>query len=93
MPNPDHQKCVHQIITLEELTRCNGEDDQRILIAYNGVVFDVSQSPRWRSGLHEHLHFPGQDLTAELPEAPHGIEVFDHPSIRRIGRLGATRSA
>lgn len=89
MHHPDDFNNSTQIITLAELIRCNGEDDERILIAYHGMVYDVSQSPRWQSGLHEHLHFPGQDLTAELPEAPHGIEVFDHPSIRRIGRLQA----
>ena len=35
-------------------------------VAYAGVVYDVTDCPKWRRGLHENLHWPGQDLTAEL---------------------------
>jgi predicted heme/steroid binding protein len=37
--------------------------------------------------MHEQLHFAGQDLTSELPEAPHEAEVFDRPCVRRVGPL------
>jgi predicted heme/steroid binding protein len=56
-------------------------------VCYAGIIYDVSESRRWRSGLHEDLHFPGQDLTEEIKEAPHGAEVFLHPDIHYIGRL------
>lgn len=75
-----------RIFTTRELLRYNG-DDGPTYIAHQGIVYDVSDCPKWRSGLHENLHFPGQDLTSEFPEAPHGMEVFDHPCVRRVGSL------
>lgn len=56
-------------------------------IACAGIVYDVTDCPKWRTGLHEELHFAGQDLTSELPDAPHELEVFRHPCVKRIGRL------
>ena len=69
-----------------ELRRYDG-DEKPIYIAYQGIVYDVSDCPRWKSGLHEHLHFPGQDLTSELYDAPHSDEVFTRPCVKRVGRL------
>lgn len=70
-----------------ELRRYTGDDGGPILIAYAGIVYDVTACPKWRTGMHEHLHFPGQDLTSELPDAPHKMEVFEHPNVKRVGRL------
>jgi len=76
-----------QIISLQELKRGTGERGTRKLIAFNGIVYDVTDCPKWRLDLHENLHFPGQDLTHELPEAPHQEEVFKHDCVKIIGRL------
>jgi len=73
--------------TLTALRRYDGETE-RMYIAYQGVVYDVTDCPKWWRGIHENQHFPGQDLTSELPDAPHGVEVFDHPCVRRVGVLG-----
>jgi predicted heme/steroid binding protein len=70
-----------------EIRLFNGEDRPSMYVAYKGIIFDVTSCPKWRIGLHEQLHFPGQDLTAELHDAPHGEEVFDHPCVKRVGRL------
>lgn len=70
--------------TEQALRRCDGEAGP-MYVAYQGVVYDVSDCPHWRRGLHEGQHFPGQDLTAELPNAPHGAEVFARPGVRRVG--------
>lgn len=75
-----------RLFTQRELHRYDGEDG-RIYIAYQGIVYDVSDCPKWRNGLHERMHFPGQDLTSEFSEAPHAEEVFRHPCVRLIGRL------
>ena len=75
-----------RLFTLRELRAYDGEDGQ-VYIAFQGIVYDVSDCPKWRSGLHERMHFPGQDLTSEFPEAPHAEEVFRHPCVRKIGRL------
>ena len=63
-----------------EIHRFNGEDDERMYVAYKGIIYDVTDCPKWRQGIHENLHFPGQDLSAELDaEAPHAGGVFSHP--------------
>lgn len=74
-------------ISLQELKRGTGERGTRKLIAFNGIVYDVTDCTKWRLDLHENLHFPGQDLTHELPEAPHQEEVFKHDCVKIIGRL------
>jgi predicted heme/steroid binding protein len=63
------------------------ERGARKLIAYHGIVYDVSDCPKWRSDLHEQLHFPGQDLTGELSDAPHQEEVFSRPCVKVVGKL------
>jgi predicted heme/steroid binding protein len=77
-----------RLFTLSELRRYDGEDGP-MYIACQGIVYDVSDCPRWRSGIHEHLHFPAQDLTSELPDAPHGAEVFRRPCLKKVGRLSS----
>ena len=76
-----------RIVSLIELKRNTGERGTRKFIAYKGIVYDVTDCPKWRPDLHENLHFPGQDLTSELPEAPHKEEVFKHDCVKIIGRL------
>jgi predicted heme/steroid binding protein len=77
--------------TEKELQAYNGERGRSIYIAYNGVVYDVTEAPKWRTGLHEDLHFSGIDLTRSLHKAPHGEEVFIRPEVKRVGRLIADR--
>ena len=78
-----------RIVTLLELRRNTGERGSRKFIAYHGVVYDVTDCPKWRSDLHEDLHFPGQDLSSELGEAPHAEDVFLRPCVKIVGRLEA----
>jgi predicted heme/steroid binding protein len=76
-----------RIVTLAELRRNNGDLGSRKFVAYRGIVYDVTDCPRWRLELHERLHFAGQDLTGELDEAPHKADVFSRPCVRVVGRL------
>ena len=76
-----------KIISLLELKRNSGERGTRKFIAHNGIVYDVTDCPKWKKDLHENLHFPGQDLTSELPGAPHQEEVFKHDCVKIVGRL------
>jgi predicted heme/steroid binding protein len=76
-----------RIITRLELYRNTGERGTRLWVALDGLVYDVTECPRWRSGLHEGQHFAGQDLTGEFPQAPHRQEVFAHACAQVIGRL------
>ncbi|GJQ37086.1 MAG: hypothetical protein JETCAE01_30960 [Anaerolineaceae bacterium] len=70
-----------------ELKRNTGERGSRMWIALNGIVYDVTDCPKWRTGLHEFLHFPGQDLTGEIIDAPHKEEVLIHDCVKLVGVL------
>lgn len=76
-----------RVISLAELRRNNGDAGARKFVACDGIVYDVTDCPRWRRDLHEQLHFPGQDLTSELSDAPHKAEVFRRPCVMIVGRL------
>ena len=76
-----------RIVTEMELRRSDGERGSRKYVAHNGIVYDVTDCPKWRQDLHENLHFPGQDLTSELPDAPHAEDVFARPCVKIVGKL------
>jgi predicted heme/steroid binding protein len=80
-------KIPERLITSQELRRNTGERGYPKWVAHNGIVYDVSDCPKWRTEMHERLHFPGLDLTSELPDAPHKEEVFTRPCVRIVGRL------
>jgi predicted heme/steroid binding protein len=45
-----------RVISLAEL-KCNtGERGTRKFIAHNGIVYDVTNCPKWRLDMHEWLH-------------------------------------
>ncbi len=67
-----------------QLALRNGQDRDEIWIAYKGIIYDVSESTLWRRGQH-YEHFAGQDLTHELPDAPHTESVFEKFNV--VGRL------
>ena len=73
--------------TENELRRYNGDDHPNIYIAYQGIVYDVTNCPRWRHGMHERMHFPGQDLSGEMEDAPHATDVLTRPCVRIVGKL------
>ena len=76
-----------RFFTERELQRYNGERGERVYVACEGIVYDVSDCPKWRTGLHEQLHFAGIDLTRSFPKAPHTDEVFKRPCVKRVGLL------
>ncbi|HRH34571.1 MAG TPA: cytochrome b5 domain-containing protein [Catalimonadaceae bacterium] len=63
-------------ISISELALYNGTDRDLIWIAYKGLVYDVTRSRLWKTGMH-YEHWSGQDLTNELADAPHAEWVFD----------------
>jgi predicted heme/steroid binding protein/uncharacterized membrane protein len=73
----------------EELATFNGDNGQPVYIAYEGKVYDVSESKLWKPGLHMRRHQAGTDLTEEIGGAPHGIEVFE--KFAQVGILKAEK--
>lgn len=65
-----------QEYTKSQLALRNGHDKPEVWIAYKGKIYDVSRSRLWHIGTH-YEHWAGQDLTDELPDAPHTETVFD----------------
>jgi len=72
------------VYTRAQLALRNGQDRPQIWIAWQGLIYDVTSSRLWRDGKH-YEHWAGQDLTDELPDAPHNEKVFEKFSV--IGRL------
>ena len=59
-------------LTEDELLQFNGKEGHPAYIAYNGHIFDVSNSKLWKDGSHMKRHAAGFDLTRVLKAAPHG---------------------
>ena len=70
--------------TKSQLALRNGQDKPEIWVAFEGRIYDVSESKLWRKGKH-YEHWAGQDLTDELKDAPHSRQVFEKFSV--IGLL------
>ncbi|MEM1008902.1 MAG: cytochrome b5 domain-containing protein [Myxococcota bacterium] len=67
-----------------QLALYNGQDKKQIYVAYEGKIYDVSESRLWKKGQH-YEHWAGQDLTEELKDAPHAEEVFLR--FKQVGEL------
>ncbi len=64
-------------MTPEYLVENDGRPGSKTLIAVNGSIYDVSESNKWKHGLHMNRHRAGKDLTPDLTCAPHGSEVLE----------------
>ena len=62
--------------TEEELARYNGKNRLPVYVAYEGKVYDVSDSFHWKDGNHQVLHNAGADLTVAIQQAPHGDDLL-----------------
>jgi predicted heme/steroid binding protein len=71
--------------TSKELEEYNGKNGKPAYIAYQGKVYDISDSDLWRDGEHMGMHQTGKDLTEELELAPHGEEVLER--VKLVGML------
>jgi predicted heme/steroid binding protein len=70
--------------TRAQLALRNGQDKEEVWCAFRGIIYDLSGSGMWKYGRH-YEHWAGQDLTTELPDAPHSESVF--LKFRIIGKL------
>jgi predicted heme/steroid binding protein/uncharacterized membrane protein len=68
-----------------KLAEHDGKDGKSAYVAYNGKIFDVSESKMWKKGLHMNRHQAGQDLTEAIGAAPHGSEMLTR--FKEVGTL------
>ena len=73
-------------LSIEELAQKDGKEGRPVYIAYEGKIYDVSQSSLWKTGLHMRRHPSGKDLTTDMGGAPHGPEV-----LQRYPQVGIIR--
>ena len=72
-------------VTKQELEENNGKNGKPAYIAYQGKVYDVTQSSFWVDGDHLGMHQAGKDLTEELEMAPHKEETLQ--KVKLVGEL------
>ena len=65
-----------RVFIKEELRKYDGSNGPAYF-AYEGKVYDVSQSFHWKRGVHQVTHHAGCDLTKALKGAPHGPDMLD----------------
>ena len=63
--------------TIKELESFNGRDGRPTYVAFENRVYDLSDSKRWKNGMHMNRHRSGGDLTSDIAAAPHDPDVLD----------------
>jgi predicted heme/steroid binding protein len=72
-------------MTMETLQQFDGKDGRAAYFAYNGEVFDATNSHLWKNGSHMGRHQAGSDLTEVLSQAPHGEDlVLELPKVGKL---------
>jgi predicted heme/steroid binding protein/uncharacterized membrane protein len=61
-------------LTLEDLASCDGKEGRPAYFAFEGKIYDATQSRLWKQGIHMGRHAAGNDLTEALKLAPHGSD-------------------
>ena len=78
----------------DELAKFNGENGNPTYIAYDGKVYDVSQSKLWRKGQHMNRHRSGNDLTSDIQAAPHESDVLQrYPQVGTLKTVAVAEPA
>lgn len=67
--------------TLEDLKQFDGREGRPAYVAYDGDVYDVTESAMWPDGDHEGMHDAGMDLTEAQDDAPHDVHIVDFPKV------------
>lgn len=81
-------------LTLEQLAQCDGQEDRPTYFAYDGRIFNASESKLWQGGRHMRRHPAGCDLTEALAQAPHGVDrIMRLPEVGKVFDPGTTPKA
>jgi predicted heme/steroid binding protein len=74
-----------QQFTRDELSKYNGKNGMPNYVAVQGKVYDVTKSGLWEDGEHQGMHTSGRDLSNDIKDAPHEMEVF--ATFPQVGEL------
>lgn len=72
-------------LTLDELKAFDGQDGQPAYVAVDGVIYDVSETRKWKNGKHENGIVAGIDLTELINSSPHGKSILGEAKI--VGKI------
>jgi predicted heme/steroid binding protein len=72
----------------QTLAGFNGSDGKPVYVAHEGKVYDVSRSKLWAGGAHMKRHGAGEDLTEDIEDAPHDVDV-----LKRFPQVGILKDA
>lgn len=76
-----------RLFTQAELADFDGSVAGRpVLVAFEGRVYDVTDSYPWRKGIHWGCAHAGRDETAKMERAPHDARLLAR--VPCVGRLG-----
>ncbi len=78
-------------LSLAELSQFDGQEGRKAYIAYQNIIYDVSESSAWKNGTHMGRHSAGNDLTAMLAQAPHGENLVQ--AMPQVGKLRGDQPA
>jgi predicted heme/steroid binding protein len=74
-------EAIMREFSLEDLKQFDGREGRPAYVAYDGSVYDVTDSPMWPDGDHEGMHDAGLDLTEAHDDAPHDVHIVDFPKV------------
>ena len=75
-------------LSFDELAQYDGTEGRAAYFAYQGKIYDATNSPLWKKGSHMGRHQVGCDLTDALAQAPHGED-----KVLALPRIGTLRSS
>jgi predicted heme/steroid binding protein len=76
-----------KVFTAAELATFDGKDGHKAYIAIDGLVYDESATPAWKSGEHKGGK-AGTDISQNIKKSPHGKKVLQKLPI--VGKLAAS---
>lgn len=79
----------NESLSLEQLAEFDGKEGNKAYFAYQGDIYDATDSTLWKNGSHMGRHQAGYDLTDILKQAPHGEDKVK--ALPRIGKLRTDR--
>ena len=86
---PNNTSTAQQrVFNLDELKNYNGQNGNPAYVAVNGVVYDVTNSSKWKNGVHKACSSStqaGVDFSDSIKSSPHGVNVMS--KFPQIGTL------